>query len=411
MPDRNQNSYREELGILQQWVDAALEETPSEEQWQTAQYHLIERIRSSRKENFIMALFRKKESLLNRWVAATAFAALVIALVIGFNSFDHSPDKAYAAVIDQIRKARTVSYTLIQKIKDMPDQKIKMIYKEPGMMRQEWDQGIVSIVDITQKKGITITPPQKQFIDMDFSSMPAQATQVNLVEQLKKLPSQTDKIIPAQNMDQYVVQGFQVTENSLNKTVWVDVETGNLFRIEGEFQNAPGVNFVMSDFKFDEDLEDSLFDLTPPQGYSRVAMKANTHDINEEDLIFVLRFWADHTEDTSFPPSLDLAKFAKSSMELNKNGKFHKDENKEGLSNDKLMEKTLQDSQKMTKGLMFVMQMKPDSDWHYAGDTVKMGEKEKPVFWWKPTGKQDYRMIYGDLSIKDVSAEEIPKGK
>ena len=58
---------------------------------------------------------------------------------------------------------------------------------------------------------------------------------------------------------------------------------------------------------------------------------------------------------------------------------------------------------------MFVQKLPADSDWHYVGKNVKFGESEKSVFWYKPEGSADYRVIYGDLTVKDVALENLPE--
>jgi hypothetical protein len=58
------------------------------------------------------------------------------------------------------------------------------------------------------------------------------------------------------------------------------------------------------------------------------------------------------------------------------------------------------------KGMMFHMGLK---DSHYAGSGVKVGEADKAVFWYLPEGSDTYRVIYGDLSVKDVAAGDLPK--
>ena len=49
------------------------------------------------------------------------------------------------------------------------------------------------------------------------------------------------------------------------------------------------------------------------------------------------------------------------------------------------------------------------SDWYYAGNGVKLGEADKPVFWYQPRDSKTYRVIYGDMSVKDVSPQDLPK--
>ena len=49
------------------------------------------------------------------------------------------------------------------------------------------------------------------------------------------------------------------------------------------------------------------------------------------------------------------------------------------------------------------------TDWHYAGQGVKFGDADTAVIWYRPKGSETYRVIYGDLSAKDVKPENLPK--
>jgi len=55
----------------------------------------------------------------------------------------------------------------------------------------------------------------------------------------------------------------------------------------------------------------------------------------------------------------------------------------------------------------FILQS--ENDLHYVGNGVKLGEGESEVFWYRPDGSEAYRVIYGDLSVKDVAPENLPK--
>ena len=46
--------------------------------------------------------------------------------------------------------------------------------------------------------------------------------------------------------------------------------------------------------------------------------------------------------------------------------------------------------------------------WHYQGKGVKLGDAKTPVCWYRPHGKTDYRVIYGDLRVRDVAPNELP---
>ena len=45
----------------------------------------------------------------------------------------------------------------------------------------------------------------------------------------------------------------------------------------------------------------------------------------------------------------------------------------------------------------------------YAGKDVKFGDATKAIFWYKPSGADKYRVIYGDLNVKDANEADLPK--
>jgi len=47
------------------------------------------------------------------------------------------------------------------------------------------------------------------------------------------------------------------------------------------------------------------------------------------------------------------------------------------------------------------------SEVHYAGANARLGERDRPIFWYKPIGSEAYRVIYADLSVRDTN--EAPK--
>ena len=60
--------------------------------------------------------------------------------------------------------------------------------------------------------------------------------------------------------------------------------------------------------------------------------------------------------------------------------------------------------------MIFFQQLDPYGiDWHYAGSGVKLGDASKAIFWYLPKDSKTYRVIYGDLHVKDVAPENLPK--
>jgi hypothetical protein len=64
---------------------------------------------------------------------------------------------------------------------------------------------------------------------------------------------------------------------------------------------------------------------------------------------------------------------------------------------------------KLGRHLLFIRFFKGEGRWHYAGKGVKLGDAQTVIFWYQPKGSQTYRVIYGDLSVKDVAPNDLPK--
>jgi hypothetical protein len=46
--------------------------------------------------------------------------------------------------------------------------------------------------------------------------------------------------------------------------------------------------------------------------------------------------------------------------------------------------------------------------WKYAGKGVKLGDAQTPVFWYVPKDSKQGRVVYGDLSARDVPVDQLP---
>ena len=59
-------------------------------------------------------------------------------------------------------------------------------------------------------------------------------------------------------------------------------------------------------------------------------------------------------------------------------------------------------------GAFGVLYRLPANDRHYAGKEVKLGTPSRPIFWYQLTKEGNYKVLYADLSVKDLSAKESP---
>ena len=65
--------------------------------------------------------------------------------------------------------------------------------------------------------------------------------------------------------------------------------------------------------------------------------------------------------------------------------------------------------QKQMQGITFYSMLQPENDPHYVGGGVKLGTPDCPILWYKPTGADKYRVIYADLSVKDMTPDDVKK--
>lgn len=356
------------------------------------------------KEKTSLLSLRGRTSMVKIYsIMGIAAAIIIVFLGLYLKPWSEEPDKAYASVVKQFENAKTMTYTLAIKMEGAPEMHQEHFYKEPGYMRANMSFGSTIagylISDMVHKKAISVISPKKQYMEMDFDQalkMYGKQPEYNIIEHMRSLPKRADKEIGTQEIDNRLLRGYLVTEEGMKKTVWIDSTNEDLVRIDMELLNMKGVHYVIKDIKFNVLLSDTLFNLKPPEGYTPIKIEIDYSQVNENDLIFFLRFWTSHSKEETFPPTFsDQAELMKSMKLLNK-PKKEENEKEFGM--------------KTMRGFMFVLQkMKSENDWHYAGKNVKFGAADKPIAWWKPDSSKTYRVIYGDLQIKDVEPDDIKK--
>jgi hypothetical protein len=230
-------------------------------------------------------------------------------------------------------------------------------------------------------------------------------------------------------------------------TLWADPETARPIRVEFTDVAQEG-RVVMSNFRYNVDLDPSLFSLEPPEGYS-VRTRERTKPF-EEDLLGALRTIAENSEGV-FPAKLGMHEEVmkplmaglESKMDGLDEGKLAaevekvlakyggKEKLKEKYGKDippeiraeitkagmpfmrEQIQKQIQQQapirEERMRGIRFFMKLEPENDPHYAGGGVKLGTPDRPILWYKPTGAEQYRVIYADLSVKEMTPEDVKK--
>jgi outer membrane lipoprotein-sorting protein len=312
--------------------------------------------------------------------------------------------KAYAKVVAEIKKARTVVFTQFTQDNQGNGETIKtdIAYKEPGHFRTTTIDGYIAIVDGTSGKMISILP-QGGYTLAEIKDLSKTGSQgpFESIEAMKNLPAKADEELGTREIDGIDCDGYRVTQGDLTTLAWIDAKTGDLVQIEQKYASAPGMNRIIKNIKFDIELDDSLFSLTPPAGFKQFGteLKSDSSAETEETFIIWLRWWAGANVDETFPPIVAGSEIAKITMDMGRQGKL-KGQAWEGLAND---------PQLMFKALLFVSQLPGNSNWRYAGNGVKINTPDTPIFWYRPAGSENYRVIYADLTVRELPADQLPK--
>ncbi len=332
----------------------------------------------------------------------TKLAAAAVIVIAGLVCVQFlTGTNAYAHVVQELRNARTVVYTVIKQANNGTGETIKVdvAYKEPGFLRTTTIDGYVAIADVNSGKMMSIVP-QGGYSIADFSSDKPSVlwSLISSLKAMKALPAKADENLGAKEIDGIDCDGYRVTQGDLTSIIWLDAKTGDLVQVEHKYANSPGMNTILKNIKFDVELEDSLFSLTPPAGYKQFGteMKADDALQTEEMFVAFLGWWANGNTDETFPPMVAGPELAKVCMEMAKQGKL------KGSAWDKV------DTSKMFNALLFVARM-PRESWRYAGNGVKINTPDTPIFWYRPAGSQMYRVIYADLTVREIAEDQLPK--
>ena len=125
-------------------------------------------------------------------------------------------------------------------------------------------------------------------------------------------------------------------------------------------------------------------------------MELDLTSFSEEDFVETLRLWAQLLLDGQFPERLrpeDL-------MEAPIDQQFGQLD----LSPEEHMELGTQ----LARGYVFLHVLAHGVGYEYTGAGVQFGDASRAVFRYRPEGSQTYRVIYGDLSVRDVAPDDLP---
>ena len=307
----------------------------------------------------------------------------------------------FADVIKPIINAKTAVLDIIVGDEEAGGPVIHDEIKGPRIRRtMSTMEDVVSIIDLETSRILTLTISKKEAAYVDLKGLPSMPNYMeilrNLIKGLQENPHFEVEELGTQEIDGQEAIGFSARHPKAEITIWANPETALPIRIE---QVSGQMKIICKNVKFDVQMDESLFSMDVPEGYTSQQVELDLMGSTEEDFIEGLRVRAEVFGDGQFPDSVSVEDYLKEAPTLEKKMEGL------GLSD----EQELEMGMKLSRHLLFIRFFKGQGQWHYAGGGVKLGDSETAIFWYQPEGSETYRVIYGDLSVKDVSAENLPE--
>jgi hypothetical protein len=329
-----------------------------------------------------------------------AAAAVIIVAALGIH-YTLSPGITFAQVIQPILNAQTAVLDIILGNEEDNGPVIHDMVMGSRIRRTMSNApDIVSIIDLETSRILVLTAASREAVYIDLKGLPSIPnyldTLKNVITELQKSPDFSVEKLGEQDIAGQKLIGFHAASPKLDVTIWADPRTALPVRIE---QLEGQMKVICRNVQFDVPTDQSLFSMEVPEGYKLQQTELDLMGATEQDFIEGLRIRAQVLGDGTFPDSVAVEDYLKEAPAIGKKigelGLSEKEQGELGM--------------KLAKHLLFIRFFKGEGKWHYQGRGVKLGDANTPIFWYRPKDSQTYRVIYGDLHVKDVAPENLPK--
>ena len=374
-----------------------------------------------------------------------AAAVIIIAILVGLPFFSSNGSSVVLAdVLERIEQTQAFMYRMKMTMtgammSGIPDGKKEMegtivISNEYGMKMEitttdadsgaeEMTQQMYLLPD--QKLMLLIMPGQKKYtrMELDDDLIARQKKQNNDPrEMMKQILACKYTELGRSEINGIEVEGFETTDpmfsagvaDNVEVKLWVDVKTWLpvLWEMDMKMNERMSMHGVISDFQWDIPVVASDFEPVIPEDYTAMIDDGyKVPSMTEEAALEGLEFFAEMSG--KYPKKVGLMSLMQEFQALLKNrkdliGAGQRLDEEMGRLTIEERSKNIMDLMRPVQSLgMFYMTLVQDKkEPAYYGDTVTVQDVEKVLMRWK-VSDDEYRVIFGDLSALDVSADEL----
>jgi len=242
----------------------------------------------------------------SRMTKYAAAIVILLAIIMGFVELGKpvGASVAFAAAMDNIKQARTFScigtFLVTYYYSDKGEKyfmKERLMFKEPDQERREQltspperlqDLGKVTIWNYGKRQRLQLRPFDKtaEFCDMssdyviDVKTGELKLTRLNtgIRDGLLKLTAGAVEDLGSVKLDGQSVRLLRSRTDKRITTVWINPETGYPVQIEQKWTDPNWPPVKWASIQIDTDLDDELFSLEPPEGYTLSVKESDLPD-------------------------------------------------------------------------------------------------------------------------------------
>ncbi|MCP4708489.1 MAG: hypothetical protein GY869_07685 [Planctomycetes bacterium] len=261
---------------------------------------------------------------------------------------------------------------------------------------------LIMIIDLDNTRMLTLSINNKQGQYFDIEG-PLKDQSQNFLDFLRKTinnfqdnPNFTPEKLDPKQIDGRSAIGFFARNNNEEITIWADSKTTLPIQIKFKIGT---LFFLITNFQIDPPVEKSLVSMDLPSGYTQTQTTIDMSQITEEKFIIALRSWVQLVLKDQFPDKLTSDDF------MNQLPLVAEKINQQPITDQEIMDRSVA----LGQGFLFLQLLEGQNNTNYAGAGVKFGDAQTPIFWYQPQNSPNYRVIYGDLTVKEKPPQEIIK--
>ena len=322
-------------------------------------------------------------------------ASIAIALILGIHLLGNSAAEAnvaWARVANDILNAETATFDIVLGGGPIIKNIVGSQYR-----KQILGNGLEHITDYNTGHVLILNSVKKTAYFVESGGMTNYSTNhfqylKDKIAILKLSPNTKVVALGTRTIADRATDGLHIYNDSINIKIWTDVEDGLPALII--YDKTLGQSTLeMRNFKFNIPVEEFALSMEVPEEYTLEPLAVDFANPTEQDLIEALNIWANIYSDGHFPDKLDGVALLVSQGEM-----ISKKNEELGMTEKEKLATSIQ----ITKGLLFIQNLAPASDWQYTGKGVTTNDAMSIIFRYKPEGSETYRVIYGNLAVEDT---------